>query len=147
MLLLDSHDRFEDLIELNLETGRFDFSSRSDRPDLAHQPVHGTYAALDSRNVFFYRQEGVLHLRTDEADIELTDDTIIEFEQGWMNALVVLRADRPVLRLEYRARKDDVDQWRQYLNPMIEDEHLDFGQYIYEVMSDSKRRNAVYQTS
>jgi len=101
---------------------------------------------MDSHAVFLYRQTDVLHFRVDDVDIELTEDTRIELIRGTANILTVLRDDAPIFRLEYKPYvADEIDEWRMYLNPFIEDEHFDFGLFVRNVTQNPHQRDVIYR--
>jgi hypothetical protein len=48
--------------------------------------------------------------------------------------------------LEYKPYvADEIDQWRMYMSPFIEEEHFDFGLFVWEVTQNADRRNAIYR--
>lgn len=146
MVLLESHDRYDDLVELEPITGQLCWYSRRDNPNIAVRPICGSFARLDTHLVLLYRQADMLHLRVDNTDTELTDDTCIELVRGETNVLMVVRDNVPILCLEYKPHvTDEIDQWRMYLNPFIEEEHLDFGLFVWEVVQNAERRSAIYR--
>lgn len=147
MLLLESYDRFDDLVELDPTTGHMRWYSRHDNPDMAVLPICGAVSQLDGHMVFLYREADILHFRVDDTDIELTDDTRIELVRSNMNILTVLRNDVPLLRLKYKPYvADGTDKWRMYLNPFIKEEHFDFGLFVYNVVKDVDRRDRIYRS-
>lgn len=146
MVLLESYDRFDDLVELEPTTGNLRWFSERDSLSLATVPIHGAISLLDGHWVFLYRQSDTLHFRVDHVDIELTSDTRIELVRGATNILTILRGDAAIFRLEYVPyTADKIDEWRTYLNPFIEDEHFDFGLFVYNVMSNSAHRGRLYR--
>ncbi len=146
MVLLESYDRFDDLVELEPNTGQLYWYSKRDNPNMAARPVHGSFARLDTHLVFFYRQADVLHLRVDDTDIQLTDDTGIELVRGETSTLMVVCGNVPIICLDYKSHvTDEIDQWRMYLNPFIEEEHLDFGLFVWEVMQNAEQRSIIYR--
>jgi hypothetical protein len=113
---------------------------------MAIRPIHGSFARLGTHLVFLYRQADVLHLRVDDSDIELTDDTCVELIRGETSVLIVIRDSVRLLCLEYKPYvTDEIDQWRMYMNPFIEDEHFDFGLFVWEVAQNAERRSAIYR--
>jgi len=96
--------------------------------------------------VLLYREGDVLHFKVDDMDIELTDNTHIELKRGEVNVLKVLRDDAPIFCLEYQPYvADEVDKWRMYFDPFIEEEHFDFGLFLRNLMKDANRRHGVYR--
>lgn len=145
MVLLESHDKFDDLVELEPTTGQLCWYSKRDNPNMAIRPIHGSFAQLDTHLVFLYRQAGVLHFRVDDTDIELTDDTCVELIRGETNVLIVKRDNVRLLYLVYKPYvTDEIDQWRMYMNPFIEEEHFDFGLFVWEVTQNTERRSTIY---
>jgi hypothetical protein len=146
MILLESHDRFDELVELEPTTGQLRWYSKQDSPNMAARPIHGSFSQLDAHRVFLYRQTDVLHLRVDDTDVELTDDAHVELVRGDTNVLTVVRSDVPILCLEYKPYvADEIDRWRMYMSPFIEEEHFDFGLFVWEVTQNADRRSAIYR--
>jgi hypothetical protein len=146
MVLLESYDRFDDLVELEPTTGQVRWYSKRDNPNMATLPIQGAVSQLNGHMVFLYREADVLHFRVDDIDIELTEDTRIELIRGNTNVLTMLRGDAPIFRLEYKPYvADEIDKWRMYLNPFIEEEDFDFGLFVYNVLKDPRRRADIYR--
>jgi hypothetical protein len=146
MVLLESYERFDDLAELEPTTGELCWYSKRENPHMATLPIHGAISQMDGHRVFLYRETDVLHFRVDDIDIELTEDTRIELIRGNTNVLIVLRGDVPIFRLEYKPYvADEIDKWRMYLSPFVEEEHFDFGLFVCNVTQNACRRNAIYR--
>ena len=145
MVLLESFDRFDDLIEFEPTSGQMVWFSKRQSPTVAVRPIQGIVSRLDGHLVILFRENNVLYLLVDDLRVELTNDTHVELRVGTKNVLTIERNEVPILRLEYKAYlADETDQWRMYLDPFIQDDHLDFGLFLFNALKDPEKRNAVY---
>jgi hypothetical protein len=148
MVLLESFDRFDDLIEFEPTTGQMVWLSKRQSPTLALRPIQGIVSRLDDHLIILFRENNVLYLWVDDLRVELTDDTHVELKVGSRNVLTIVRNEEPVVRLEYEAYvADETDQWRMYMDPFVRDEHLDFGLFLFKALCDLQKRDAVYQAT
>lgn len=145
MVLLESFDRFDDLIEFEPTSGQMVWFSKRQSPTVAVRPIQGIVSRLDGHLVILFRENNVLYLLVDDLRVELTNDTHVELRVGTKNVLTIERNEVPILRLEYEAYvADETDQWRMYLDPFIQDDHFDFGLFLFNALNDSRKRDAVY---
>jgi hypothetical protein len=141
MILLESYDRAGVLAELEPATGHIRW-----RAEGGDHPIHGAIASLDGHNVILYRDGDLLHFRVDDTDIMLTDDMQFELSRGVVNIITVSRGGHTIFRFAYKPYvPDKVDKWRMYLNPLIEEEHFDFGLFIYNITKNIENRRRVYR--
>ncbi|HRI56356.1 MAG TPA: hypothetical protein PK170_04585 [Anaerolineae bacterium] len=148
MVLLESFDRFDDLIEFEPTTGQMVWLSKRENPALAFRPIQGVVSRLDGHLVILFRENHGLYLRVDDLRVELTNDARVELEIGSKNALFIVRNEVPLVRLEYEAyMADKTDQWRMYLDPFIQDDHFDFGLFLFNTLNDLQKRDAVYSVA
>lgn len=145
MVLLESFDRFDDLIEFEPTTGQMVWLSKRENPAVAVRPIQGILSRLDGHLVILFRENHRLYLQVDDLRVELTNDARVELEIGSKNVLFIVRSELPLVRLEYEAYvADKTDQWRMYLDPFIQDDHIDFGLFLYNTLNDLQKRDAVY---
>ncbi len=145
MVLLESFDRFDDLIEFEPTTEQMVWLSKHASPTSAVRPIQGIVSRLDDHLVILFRENNVLYLWVDDLRVELTNATHVELEVGSKNVLTIERNETPIVRLEYDAyAADETDEWRMYLDPFIQDDHLDFGLFLFNALKDPEKRNAVY---
>ena len=144
MVLLQSTDKFDDLAELEPTTGRLTWYSKHQTPALAFRPIRGHVARLDGHTLILYREATMLHLRIDDADFELTDDTYIELVRGNLNVLTVIR--RGVVLFSWTYKPPVIEPPLEMdPTPFVEEEHFDFGLFVYNVMRDACRRDRIYR--
>lgn len=145
MVLLESFDRFDDLIEFEPTTGQMVWLSKHESPTVAVRPIQGIVSRLDDHLVILFRENNVLYLWVDDLRVELTNATHVELEVGSNNVLTIERNEMPIVRLEYEAYvADETDQWRMYLDPFVQEDHLDFGLFLFNALNDPEKRNTVY---
>jgi len=94
--------------------------------------------------LILYREADVLHLRLDDTDFELTDDTRIELSRGDVNVLTAVRGGTVLFSLKYQPPVIEppleIDP-----TPFVEEEHFDFGLFVYNIMRDVDRRSRIYR--
>lgn len=148
MILLESFDRFDDLIEFEPTTGQMVWLSKRESPTLAVRPIQGIVSRLDGHLVILFRENNVLYLWVDDLRVELTNDAHVELKVGSKNVLTIVRNELPIVRLEYEAYvADETDQWRMYLDPFVQHDHFDFGLFLFNALNDFQKRDAVYDVA
>jgi hypothetical protein len=144
MLLLQSQDKFDELVELNTTTGQVEWYSKHANPLMCVRPIQGHFSQFGEQMVFFYREGGTLHLRVDDADVELDDNTQIALDQHTnFSVLKVMRFGKVIYEWRYTSPVIypplEADP-----TPFVEEEQFDFGQFVYNVMHTTHRRNTIY---
>lgn len=148
MLLLESFDRFDELIEFEPNTGQLVWLSKRENPALAVGSIQGIVSRLAGHLVILFRDNNVLYLWVDDLRVELTHDTRVELKVGSTNVLTVVRNETPIVRLEYDAYvADETDQWRMYLDPFVQDDQLDFGLFLNNALNDPEKQDVVYKVA
>lgn len=143
-MILESKDDFDQLAELDPNTGTYQLLSRKRHPELTTTPSSGGYSIVNGTMLSLYRKDGPLHLRFGDREFELTDDVtstltrendsrVFQLVQDG-NSLVVFRYAPPVLDVPMSADP----------TPFIEEEDFDFLLFVHKVLTDTGRRNRVY---
>jgi hypothetical protein len=143
-IVLHSMEQFDDLATMDVATGELTHYSRQTAPLLAARPIGGHFSSREQGFIALYRLHDVLHLRVDRTDVPLTGDVIVTLETaGSRRTLRVLRGDNTIFELEYERPKIDppleVDP-----TPFVEEEHFDFGLFVFNIMADPGRRKRIY---
>jgi hypothetical protein len=146
ILLLQSHDRYNDLVELDTSTGHLVRHYRRDDPDLGRSLIQGHYCEMDGQMIFLYRQDDQLHLRINDSDMELGDDIQISFLKGVeKNTLILQRGRDHLLEWTYSSPTIspdlDIDP-----TPFVEEEDHDFGLFVYNVLTNYSRKARIYRS-
>jgi len=144
MLFLQCFDRFDDICELDLASGRFLRHSKREHPSFTSQLLQGSVSRLGEHLVSLYRHDDELYLRVDATDYELTDNTSVELHRGQNNVLTIRRQGTPILSIAY-ARSQLDPPIDTALTPFVEEEDFDFGLFVYTVVKDKGRKNRIYR--
>jgi hypothetical protein len=145
MVFLQSMDKFDDLAELDINTGKISWFSRRADFTAVSRPIQGHIAQLYGRTLCLYRQAGLLHFRVENQDFELTENTHIKLERlhNDVNCITVLRNGAVVFTWTYQRPAlyppIEIDP-----TPFIEGEHFDFCLFVYNVANDPDRRERIY---
>ena len=143
-VLLQSQDRYDDLIELDTASGQITWHSVKNEPHLREGTIDGHFSKLDGKMAALLRENGVLHFRVNQLDVELSDDTEAVWERRpGLHTLTLTRDGKRILRLAYSPPVIDppleVDP-----TPFVEEEHFDFGLFVHNVLQDKGRRERIY---
>jgi len=145
MVLMQSLDTFDDLAELDINTGRIRWFSRRANSAAVSRPIHGHIAQLHGRTLCFYRRGGVLHFRVDNKDFELTENTLVNLVRvdHDTNCIKVTREGTSLFSWTYR-RPLVFPPLGLDPTPFIEEEDHDFCLFVYNVANDPGRRERIY---
>jgi hypothetical protein len=144
MVLLRSVDRFQDLAELDTDTGQISWFSRP-RNCGESLRIQGSIARLHNRVLCLYREEEMLHFRVDNKDIELTEETtihLVSIDENY-NRIIVFCDDVSLLDWAYQ-RPEIEPSLDCDLTPFVEEEQFDFCLFVYNVANDKSRRENIY---
>jgi hypothetical protein len=145
MILMQSLDKFDDLADLDINTGYISWFSRRANPAVASRPIHGHIAQLHGRILCLYRRGGVLHFRVDGEDFELTKNTSVNLERVRhdTNRIIVTQEGTLLFSWTYQRRVVfpplELDP-----TPFVEEEDFDFCLFVYNVANDPERRERIY---
>jgi hypothetical protein len=136
-VLLRSHDRFDEVGWLDIETGDLVLEDRTD------ERTAGWYDRLGDETVFFYADERQMWLQTGSTRLPLTGCTA-EFDRIAVSGvedrvLRVLREGAVVFAIGYHAPNDPVLPHLLYITACAEEENLDLGLFITNVINDAAR--------
>lgn len=147
MLLLQSHDRYDDVLLLDCSSGQLTERSRAKSPELAGYPVRGHFTRSEGQLILFYRRQGELHFALGGADVVITPETVVTLYQD---------ATKGVHRLDVVPLAEGRLQWTyeapEICPPLesdptafVEREQFDFGLFVFNVTNDPERRRRIYR--
>ena len=148
MIYLQSVDYFDQLAELDTNTGQISLFLRHERPAALSQQIRGAFAQLQGRILCLYRQAGLLHFRVDNEDFELTENTEVKLEhvEDDFNRITVLRDGVSLFTWTYQSPivypSLEIDP-----TPFVEEEDFDFCLFVYKVAKDPARKENIYTRS
>lgn len=147
-MFVESHDRFDDVGDLDPESGHLVEFSRSARSssDLPAGPVCGHYARLDDDLAVFYRAGESLWLRAGEHVRELeTGRSSVRWEGlGERSRLTLRDEDNYVVSVGYRVGPTRGPSLVDDPTLFSAIENWDFGLFVRNVLMDDGRRGRIY---
>ncbi len=147
MLVLQSHDRYDDVLVLDCASNSMSFHSKRGSPELAARPVRGHFTREGGDLVLFYRRDGSLHLRAGEKDVALEPGTSVELRNDTTRGtrtLSVVRDGRAVLQWAHKP-VEIRPPLEEDPTPFVEREQFDFALFIENVLNDPQRRERIYR--
>jgi hypothetical protein len=146
-MLIQSLDRFHDIVQLDPDTGQVSWMSRRAHPELGTQLVRGHFADLAGHRIYFYRgSDDELHVRVDDLDEPLNRQSRVTLvrRDASTNELQVHHAGLIALELAY-ARPVLGPPLSHDSTPFVDEEDFDICLLIYDVMSNAARRKRIYR--
>lgn len=145
MILLQSKDVFEDILRINPLSGEMWELKRSDSPELAEEPINGTFANIGGKRLMFYRLEGGLRFSVDGEELAIDSDVGSSLEsQGGERIFRLMKGGRELLRFDYKI-EDLEEMIPGDITPFIEEEDFDFCLFVHHVLNNPEKRNFIYQ--
>ena len=143
-MILQSKDKFDEIADLNLDTGDAMFLSKASHPNLSSERPEGAYSIVDGTMCSLYRtKDGSLYLRVGEKQFKVVDQirsTLIQFPNK--NVFKLFDADNLLLEFIYPTPLPDISQ-DDDLTAFIEREDFDFLLFLHNILSDAGRRQRV----
>lgn len=147
-MLLQSQEKFDEIAELDPNTGKVSFFSKQKNPRKYSNmsQMRGWYSQLNGHLLLLYTHDGKLFLRVDEDLFELNEDTKVSLERGSsQNVLTILRYDALTYRLEYKPPVIDPPLEEDFISTGVEEEDFDFCLFVHNVVNNPARRALVLQ--
>ena len=141
-MILASNDDFDQLAELDPNSGTYRLLSRKEHPELTS--MSGGFSMIEGTMLSLHRRDDVLFFRVGEREFELTDDVTSTLTQEDTDRVFqLIRNGKSLVSFKYRPPAPEVP-----LNidptPFVEEEDFDFFLFVHEVLSTSGRRHRVY---
>lgn len=144
-LLLQSKDVYQDLLELDTNTGKTRLFKRSQKPDILDRGIMGSFAIIEGIRLLLYRLKGVLFFQIGDEDVVKIDEDIESYweESSSRNRLEFVRGSDVLSRFEY-----DPSKLKQPIpsdpTAYIDIEDFDFCLFVHRVLSTPDRRRHIY---
>lgn len=136
-MLVQRHDRFDEVGEFSPESGRLDPRPRP--PGLRPGSTDGWFAVLDTTLVVFYRHGGRLWLRIGDRVFDLDRDASVDWHLDAGEAVFAAADSDGQVVLRYPSGPDLADDPTAF----VADEDWDLGLFIANVMFDEERSDLV----
>lgn len=142
-MILQSKDEFDQLMELNPITGRRQFLSRKQHPEIASMRLSGGYSIVNGMIVCLYRVDNALYFRLGEEEFKIADDatSILVHENGYRLFQLVQNGN---LLVNFRYRSPVYEVSNIDPTPFIDEEDFDFFLFVHNVLNQGDRRHRVY---
>lgn len=145
MLLLQSKDIYEDVIEFNPESRDVNFKKRSESAGLEEAFINGTFAYVGEKLLMLYREGGTLRFCVDGAEVVLDEGVVSELEvEGERGVFVINRGGDELLKFEYRLTELE-ESIPGDMTPFVDSEDFDFCLFVHKVLGNDERRDGIYK--
>lgn len=142
MLLLQSHDKYDELALFDPITGYLALHSKGATPVLSSLPPRGHFSKVDHHMVILYRDDDSLHLRVDKSDVVLDQRCTASLLRGDRQVLTIQRDGNTILSLDYA--RPAIDPPLDMDPTWTEEQDFDFGLFVYNVLKNADRRARIY---
>jgi hypothetical protein len=147
VIVLQCSDAYLELALLFRRDGPPQLTTRETHPLFPPTSFQGMYCkSIAGSPLYFFRDGETLYIRRgDGLAIALPEDVATEHSVGASGErrLVLRQGGRDLLALVYP--ESDVKEWRP--TAFLDDEDLDFGLFIHNVLVDATRREKIWRTS
>ncbi|WP_445366009.1 hypothetical protein ACJJJB_07940 [Microbulbifer sp. ANSA001] len=142
MIWLQSNDKYNELAEYDHEEGTFTIVFRNGLGAKIPIKTVGTFAILSTVFVALYKFGQELYVRVGGQCIPLTDDVIVTV-CGEVNSrlLTIKKAGVEVTSLNYTLDVSKIIPGDS--TPFVEDEDFDFGLFVSNIATSSKRKRVL----
>lgn len=139
MLTLCSNESYDELLKLDPETGAAELASR--RTETLPSACHGHFVRSSSGFVCFYRWDGGLVFRVGGKAFDIPESANARIEENRESStLKIFFNDSQICQWTYaKPKRDFIDNLRY-----TEEEDLDFGMFVRNVINDPERRLIIY---
>ena len=143
-MILQSKDNFDNLAELDHDTGAYRFFSRKEQPELSLTRPSGVFSFLNGTVSSLYRKDDLLYFRVGDRAVELADDvTSVLTQENNNRVFQLIKNGKAEICFTYQPPVNDVPLTADP-TPFIEDEDFDFLLFVHNVLTETGRRNRVY---
>lgn len=143
-MILECHDNFDQLAELNRHLPSAQFFSRKHHPELSAS-IAGSFSIVNEMMASLYRVQGVLYFRVADQEFEVTDEVSSTLESdGSYRRFRVLEVKNVLVDLTYLTPESEIPLSLDP-TPFVEEEHFDFLLFVHHVLTEPGRRNRVWK--
>ena len=146
MIRLQSMDEYDKIVEFDFLDKKNIFYSKKENPEKRKAKKNGNYSIIEGNFLALFRFNNELHFRANEKDFVVDDDTKIEFKKGEeKNFFKVTKDNKLFFELVYASPVIDPPLEEDFVSSFVEEEHFDFCLFIYNVVSNRKRRESFFR--
>jgi hypothetical protein len=139
MIWLRSNERFNDLAELERESGKYRITDVQSLGPSTPAEIDGAFSILSGTLCALYRAEGDLYFRIGNAEFKLDSSTVLRVSgPAEARRVVVERLGRVIATHEYTAAPDA--QFGDDPTPFVELADFDFGLFAANVSQSAERK-------
>jgi hypothetical protein len=139
-LILKSNEQYDELLELEPETGFA--TSRSRKPGTAREAIQGHFVKTPESFACLYRWKDRLVFRHDNVAYEIPTGAVATLVAvGPFNVLRVMSGNTELCSWAYpKPQTDFIDALR-----WVDEEDMDFGLFVRNVINDKDRQDRIYR--
>ncbi len=149
MILLQSMEKYDELIEFDPISGVKRKISKKVQPDYSGRAIQGSFSELGDHLIFLFRIDDNLHLIIDNKEVTLpVYIKVIRFEDisdGTISLKIIDNISNKVVS-ELKYQKPNIyPPLNLDPTPFIDEEDFDYGLFLSNVLNDINRRNRIYR--
>ena len=138
-LLLQSHDRFDEFAEFDLDIRSLTMHSKQREPEKWGEPAAGWYSVVDGVLVVLFRLDHELFLSVGEKSYAIDTAVHARVEGGeTLRRFILVRGEEELVNVTYRAPRSTVPPELDFTQ--TEPEHFDFFLFVRNILEDPGRR-------
>jgi hypothetical protein len=141
MLILQSHDKFDEYLGFEPDTGKMVTLLKYKDPKTS---INGHFTRIDNHLLAFYRWDNILHFRFDSHDISINDNMRFEFLRQADNTLNIVENNKTIFTWTYTSTVNKY-MYEGDLTPFVEEEDFDFCLFFFNVVTNKERRDMIYR--
>jgi len=144
LMILQSKDEFDEVMELDPITGRQQLLSRKRHPEITGMRPSGGYSIVNGTIVCLYRVDSTLYFRLGEEEFKITDDatSVLVREDGYRLFQLVQNGNL-LVNFRYRCPVNEIPLSTDP-TPFMDEEDFDFLLFVHNVLAQDERRHRVY---
>lgn len=143
-IYLQSQEEFDKVARLDLDTGEFQYLSKSENDEVWDYPKYGSFGRAGQHLVALFRTRDGLHIQVDGQTFPVESSVSVEWSPPQSidsrATFSLKKHGRELLYIAYRP-SGEADP----VTPFSEDDDHDFPQFIAHVLGDSRRREEIYR--
>ena len=145
-MILQSNDRFDELVEFDRDSGSYELLSSEENPKLSGVRIAGSYSRFGQTMVSLYRANGNLFLRIGDQEFEITADVYSTIEEdAGQRIFRLFHKEALSIAFKYSTPVTEVPT-QSDPTPFVEEEHFDFLLFVHHVLVQPDRRDRVYHS-
>jgi hypothetical protein len=143
MIILQNHDIFDEMAELDIDTGAISFYSKKNNPEKSSLSlISGSYAKTEQGLFCFYNVDQNLFFMANETVVSIDDETFGQiYANGPRYVFELIRNNEILFKIEYAPPVIDPPLEECWLFGFEGKENFDFFLFFRNILKDPERRS------